>query len=233
MELPVLQVGVFGQILQRLPLTIRMENGFFGAAPELIIPHIVIVYLDMSPTTKPKPSSSDKNSTDGPLSFEKVWLMFQETDKKFKETDKKINQLERLFTSQWGKLVESLVEGDIITILNQRGIKVTDTLKRRSGRRDGIDYEFDIIAINGSEIVIIEVKTTLRPEDIRNFLKKLKQAKNWMPEYSDKKVYGAIAFISEDSGTVAMAEKKGLFVIRATGDSASIVNTDDFVPKIW
>jgi len=32
---------------------------------------------------------------------------------------------------------------------------------------------------------------------------------------------------------VAMAEKKGLFVIRATGDSASIVNTDDFVPKIW
>ena len=255
MELPVLQVGVFGQILQRLPLTIRMENGFFGAAPELIIPHIVIVYLDMSPTTKPKPSSSDKNSTDGPLSFEKVWLMFQETDKKFqetdkllsekfketdrlltekfKETDKKLNQLERLFTSQWGKLVESLVEGDIITILNQRGIKVTDTLKRRSGRRDGIDYEFDIIAINGSEIVIIEVKTTLRPEDIRNFLKKLKQAKNWMPEYSDKKVYGAIAFISEDSGTVAMAEKKGLFVIRATGDSASIVNTDDFVPKIW
>lgn len=233
MELPVLQVGVFGQILQRLPLTIRMENGFFGAAPELIIPHIVIVYLDMSPTTKPKPSSSDKNSTDGPLSFEKVWLMFQETDKKFKETDKKINQLERLFTSQWGKLVESLVEGDIITILNQRGIKVTDTLKRRSGRRDGIDYEFDIIAINGSEIVIIEVKTTLRPEDIRNFLKKLKQAKNWMPEYSDKKVYGAVAFISEDSGTAAMAEKKGLFVIRATGDSASIVNTDDFVPKIW
>ncbi len=187
----------------------------------------------MSPTTKPKPSSSDRNSTDGPLSFEKVWLMFQETDKKFKETDKKINQLERLFTSQWGKLVESLVEGDIITILNQRGIKVTDTLKRRSGRRDGIDYEFDIIAINGSEIVIIEVKTTLRPEDIRNFLKKLKQAKNWMPEYSDKKVYGAVGFISEDSGTAAMAEKKGLFVIRATGDSASIVNTNDFVPKIW
>jgi len=216
----------------------------------------------MSPSTKPKPSSSDKSSTDGPLTFEKVWFMFQETDKKFqetdrlltekfqetdkkfqetdrlltekfRETDKKLNQLERLFTSQWGKLVESLVEGDIITILNQRGIQVTDTLKRRSGRRDGIDYEFDIIAINGSEIVIVEVKTTLRPEDIKNFLKKLKQAKNWMPEYSDKKVYGAVAFISEDSGTAALAEKNGLFVIRATGDSAAIVNTKDFVPKVW
>ena len=45
-----------------------------------------------------------------------------------------------------------------------------------------------------------------------------KQAKNWMPEYA---------------GTAAMAEKNGLFVIKATGDSANIVNTDDFVPKNW
>jgi len=195
----------------------------------------------MSPTSKPKQSPPDTStSPDGPLTFEKVWLMFQETDKRFKETDrkfqetdKKLNKLEQLFTSQWGKLVESLVEGDILTILNQWGIEVTDTIKRRSGRRDGVDYEFDIIAINGSEIVIIEVKTTLRPEDIRHFLKKLSQAKNWMPEYADKKLYGAVAFISEDAGTAAMAEKNGLFIIRATGDSASIVNRDGFQPKIW
>ncbi|ABD42790.1 conserved hypothetical protein [Methanospirillum hungatei JF-1] len=169
--------------------------------------------------------------------FQETDRKFQETDRllseKFKETDKKLNKLERLFTSQWGKLVESLVEGDILTLLNQRGIKVTDTIKRRKGRRDGIDYEFDIIGINGSEIVIVEVKTTLRPEDIKHFLKKIKQAKNWMPEYTDKKIYGAVAFISEDAGTAALAEKNGLFVIRATGDSASIVNADDFVPKNW
>lgn len=165
--------------------------------------------------------------------FQETDKKFKETDKKFQETDKKLNQLERLFASQWGKLVESLVEGDIITILNQRGIEVTDTIKRRKGRRDGVDYEFDIIAINGSEIVIVEVKTTLRPEDIIIFLKKLNQVKNWMPEYAEKRIYGAVAFISEDAGTAAMAEKKGLFVIRATGDSASIVNMNDFTPKIW
>jgi len=125
------------------------------------------------------------------------------------------------------------VEGDILALLNKRGIQVTDTVKRRAGRRDGVDYEFDIIAINGDEIVIVEVKTTLRPEDIRNFLRKLKQAKTWMPEYADKKVYGAVAFLSEDAGTAAMAEKNGLFVIRATGDSASIINPENFVPKVW
>ena len=188
----------------------------------------------MAPVSRlktPQPQSS--GTSDEPLTFEKVWLMFQDTDKKFQDTDKKLNKLEYLFTSQWGKLIESLVDGDIITILNQRGIEVTDTLKRRAGCRDGINYEFDIIAINGNEIVIVEVKTTLRPEDIREFLKKLKQAKNWMPEYSDKKIYGAVAFLTEDSGTSSLAERKGLFVIRATGDSASIVNRNDFVPKCW
>ena len=34
--------------------------------------------------------------------------------------------------------------------------------------------------------------------------------KIWMPEYSDKRVYGAVAFLTEDTGTASMAEKKGL-----------------------
>ena len=100
----------------------------------------------MVPSSKTKSSPPpDPDSVDGPLSFEKVWLMFQETDKKFKETDKlltekfqdtdkKLNKLEQLFTSQWGKLVESLVEGDVLKILNERGIEVKDTLRRRTGR---------------------------------------------------------------------------------------------------
>ncbi|MDD3527254.1 MAG: hypothetical protein PHX39_09940, partial [Bacteroidales bacterium] len=77
-----------------------------------------------------------------PLNFDQIWQLFQETDKKFKETDKqfketdkkfketdkqfketdkqlkktdkKIKELSALFTSQWGKLVESLVEGDLV-----------------------------------------------------------------------------------------------------------------------
>ena len=152
---------------------------------------------------------------------------------KFKENDKKLKEQKYLFTSQWGNLVESLVKGDIVTLLSQRGINVTDTIERRKGRRDGINYEFDIITINDFEMVIVEVKTTLRSEDIRHFLKKLVQAKDWMPEYADKIVYGAVAFISEDAGSSAMAENNGLFVIKATGDSASIVNADNFVPKYW
>lgn len=144
-----------------------------------------------------------------------------------------MNQLENIFTSPWGNLVESLAEGEITRILKEWGVEVTDTMQRRSGIRNGVKYEFNIIAINGTDIVIVEVKTTLRPSDIRSFVKKLKQAKNWMSEYSDKNVFGAVAFLTADAGVSSIAEKKGLFVIQVTEDSASIINSEVFVPKSW
>ena len=197
-----------------------------------------------------------------PLSFDKVWLMFQETskkfqetdkkfqetremmkerdmkrdkelDKQFKETDKKIKELSNLFTTQWGKLIESLVEGDLIRLLNEKGIEVHQTSQRVSGSYKGKSYEFDIIAANNEEIVVVEVKTTLRVDDVKNFLKKLPQFKTWMPVYKEKKVYGAVAFLTSSSASHIMAENKGLFVIKATGNSSSIVNQEGFKPKLF
>jgi hypothetical protein len=60
---------------------------------------------------------------------------FKETDKQFKETDRKIRELDRLFTSQWGKLVESLVEGDLIKLLKEREILVESIIPRRRGNK--------------------------------------------------------------------------------------------------
>jgi predicted transcriptional regulator len=123
-----------------------------------------------------------------PLTFEKVWFMFQETanrfqetdrkfqetDKQFKETDKKLNKLEHLFTSQWGKLVESLVAGDLIKLLNKKGIEVHYLNTRISGIYNKRQFEFDIIAQNDKETVVVEVKTTLKPDDIKDFIEDLK-----------------------------------------------------------
>ncbi|NOX47367.1 MAG: YraN family protein [Chlorobi bacterium] len=189
-----------------------------------------------------------------PLSFEKVWLMFQETDKQFKETDKKfqetdkqfketdkkfqetdkkLNKLEQLFTSQWGKLIESLVQGDLINVLGKWGISVTDTSERRKGNKNGENFEFDIIAHNGNEIVVVEVKTTLRPDDVADFQETMKKAKVYLPEYANKTIYAAMAFLTADGHADRMAEKKGFFIIRATGNSAAIVNQKDFKPRIF
>ncbi|RLD59712.1 MAG: hypothetical protein DRJ05_06030 [Bacteroidetes bacterium] len=184
-----------------------------------------------------------------PVGFDQVWQMFQETDKqfketdkqfketdkmlseKFKETDKKIKELSALFTSQWGKLIESLVEGDLINVLAAWGISVNDTSERRKGNRNGENFEFDIIAHNGEEIVFVEVKTTLRPEDVVDYQETMKKVKTYLPEYANKTIYGAMAYLKADGHADRMAEKKGFFVIRATGNSAAITNREGFKPR--
>lgn len=158
----------------------------------------------------------------------------RETDRKFQETDRKLNQLERLFTSQWGKLMESLVEGDLVELLIQRGIPITDTTTRLKGQRaDGGNYEFDIIAHNGEEMVVVEVKTTFRPQDVEDFLERLRQMKQWIPRYAHNRIYGAVAWLTADAGAERMVENRGLFSIRATGRSASIQNASTFTPCAW
>ncbi|VFM98487.1 MAG: hypothetical protein BECKG1743D_GA0114223_104782 [Candidatus Kentron sp. G] len=193
------------------------------------------------------------NTTQEPTP-ESVWRFMQETARQMKETDRKIQETDRLiqenalqmketgrrlkraeglFTSQWGRLVESLVEGALVPLLQERGILIQRTLRRVTGCYEGQNYEFDILVVNGDELVIVEVKTTLRPDDVTRFVAKLDQCKVWMPEYASRTVYGGVAFIQTDADAGRMAEKQRLFVIRATGNSAAIVNQEGFRPRRW
>ncbi len=174
------------------------------------------------------------------LSFEKVWRLFQETDKKFqetdkkfRETDKKLRQLESLFVGQWGKLVESLVAGNLAQILRERGIDVEGTSQREHKFYNGREYEVDIIAENGKDVVPVEVKTTLKKEDVDEFIETLKVFRQVFSKYKDKNVYGAVAFLRVEEDADRYAYRKGLFVIKATGESAKILNDKKFKPKKW
>lgn len=44
---------------------------------------------------------------------------------------------------------------------------------------------------------------------------------------------GAVAYLRADSGSEIFAENERLFVIRATGNSSSIINQEGFIPKIF
>ena len=169
----------------------------------------------------------------------------QETDRRMKEmskeltasrkeSNKRIKKLDELFTSQWGKLMEALVEGDLLKLLKQQNIRVDDTTMNMKGNHKGEeDWEIDILASNGEEIVLVEVKTTLKLNYVKEFMEKLRKFTSWKPIYKGKKVYGAVAYLKSHQGSAKYAEKKGLFVIRATGSSASIVNKKDFKPKTF
>jgi hypothetical protein len=54
-----------------------------------------------------------------------------------------------------------------------------------------------------------------------------------MPRYGKNDILGAVAYLKENKSSARYAERNGLFVIRATGSSASIINKEVFVPKIF
>ena len=151
--------------------------------------------------------------------------------KEGEKTERRLRRAENLFTTQWGKLMESLVRGDLIRLLKERGIEVEGTARETEKARNGEHFEIDIIAINGNELVAVEVKTTLRSEGVTHFLGKLERFLEWWPEFQGRKVYGAVAYLQSSDSVVKYAQRRGLFVIRATGNSASIVNPDDFEPR--
>ena len=157
----------------------------------------------------------------------------EEEKQRKKEVDKEMKALRGLFTSQWGKLMESLVEGDLVGLLSGCGVAVHSIHPRVYGRRNGTHYEFDIVAGNGDEVVVVEVKTTLKSEQVTEFLEKLQRFTVYEPLYRGKRIYGAVAYLKADSSVTLYAERQGLFVIRATGSSASIVNDDEFVPRVF
>jgi len=181
------------------------------------------------------------------LDFNKVWLMFQETrnilDEKFQETDKKFQETDRILRkltkqmsiseSRWGRFVEALVEGSLVKVLNEFGILVNRTLTREKRLLDNDDYEIDIIAKNGEEIVAVEVKTTLGVSDVQDFLEKLDLFKKAFPDYKNNKLFGGIAYIQKDSDADKYAAKHGLIVIKAVGEGAKITNRKNFKPKCW
>ena len=162
----------------------------------------------------------------------------KETDRKIEETTKQIKKTEALFNSQWGKLVESLVEGKLLELLQSRSIDVSETglrikgsCKNETGKIER--REIDIIAANGKEVVAVEVKTTLKPDDVKEFVETLKIFGRCFPRYKNETVYGAVAYLRSDAKAPLFAERQGLLVIRATGDSASLINQPDFKPRIF
>ena len=167
------------------------------------------------------------------LDMEKIRKRQKQTDRQMKQTDRQMKKLAGLFTSQWGKLMESLVEGDLVPLLQARGISVQSTHPRVRGRRNGEHYEFDILAGNGEEMVVVEVKTTLKVDDVKQFLDKLKKFTEYEPVYQGKQVYGAVAYLRTEQDSELYAERQGLYVIRATGNSAGIINTEDFRPRVF
>jgi len=155
-----------------------------------------------------------------------------ETDRQMAETNREISRLYGLFTSQWGKLIEALVKPDSIRLFQERGIQVSQVYQRAKSQRNGRSMEIDLILENSTEVVLLEVKSTLKVQDVRDFLKKLDQLLLFFPRYRGYRVYGGVAGLEIAEGADRFAYRRGLFVLGVMGEGVmGIMNDAAFRPR--
>ena len=144
-----------------------------------------------------------------------------------------IRQIDSRWGNQWGILVEALTEGSLVKIFKERGINVKRTLPNHRGHYQNKQKEFDAIAIDGKELVVVEAKSYFIMEKVDYFLKTLQDFKKYCPEFSNWVVYGGVACLRPNEEVFSYAEDKGLFVIRVHGQNAVMLNKPKFKPKVF
>ena len=152
-------------------------------------------------------------------------------EKRSKAIDKKIDKVAGLFDTQWGKLMESLVEGGVLKLFQDRGVRVTEVQRRVESNRNGRSMEVDLLLANQSDIVVIEVKTTLKSKHVRNFLKRMDDFITFFPRYKEKNIYGGVAALRIEQESGRYAAKQGLFALQVGGDGlVKFLNNETFNP---
>ncbi len=163
-------------------------------------------------------------------------LDFQETDRQIEKLSTEIGRVNKQISAlggKWGRFVENMVAPACETLFLARGIQVHEVSQRRRRRLNGDTLEVDVLVENESQILAVEVKSSLGVEDIKEFLLDLRRFKQFFPEYSDKQLYGAVAGIEIEDSADIYAYRQGLFVLAQSGETMKILNPDEFQPRIW
>ncbi|MBF0630480.1 MAG: DUF3782 domain-containing protein [Magnetococcales bacterium] len=161
----------------------------------------------------------------------------QETDRQMQETDRRIKEVNKQIGHLGGRLgefVEGLVAPACKTLFAQRGIPVHKVSRRMEAELPGDRHmEIDLFVVNTDATVLVEVKSKLTLDDVRDHMTRLEAFKEFFPEYADKRTMGAVAAMVVEDQVIRFAIKNGLFVIMQAGETLRLANDEEFVPREW
>jgi hypothetical protein len=158
--------------------------------------------------------------------IEQAKLESDRTIAELKRTVEQTNRAVNSLTTRWGRFVEELVQPAVLRLFQEKGIDIKEIYPRARVKRQGIAMEIDILAVDDTDVVLVECKSRLSKDDVDEFLEKLTRFKIAFPHYKNYQAYGAVAGIEIDEGIDRYAYNKGLFVIKPSGDTVEIINVD-------
>jgi uncharacterized protein YoxC len=184
------------------------------------------------------------------LTFEKVWAALMETRARMEEsnkrTEERLEETAKLVAdlsknmgglqNSVSQLIETMLSADLCAKFNELGYDFTRlTYHNRFKENNKPLAEVDAILENGDCILLLEVKTKLLADDVDEHLERIETIRAYMDKRGDaRKIIGAVAggVVSDD--VLRYAQKKGLFAIVQSGDSAAIADLPKgFAARVW
>ncbi|MCA2513125.1 MAG: DUF3782 domain-containing protein [Microcystis sp. M54BS1] len=160
----------------------------------------------------------------------------QELSQAQKETDKQINRVSKQIGelgNRLGEFVEWQVRPAVVRLFQERGIDVHEFHPGISVKRDNEGLEIDLLVVNDTDAILVEVKSKLTQRDVDEHLQRLAKFKRLMPRFRDVKALGAVAAMIVPNEVASYACRQGLFVLVQSGENVIILNDAEFTPQVW
>jgi hypothetical protein len=149
----------------------------------------------------------------------------------FRNTEKTLNKAIGGLSNTLGSLVEHIMTPGLPQKFKQLGFSFNRIASYKYA--EGVYAEIDALLENGTQAVVVEVKTTLRHDDIDDHLNRMEKVRKYADEHGDKRQFmGAIAATITDESTREYALKKGLFIIEPSGENVKVTKPST-EPRIW
>ena len=153
-----------------------------------------------------------------------------------KETDKQINRVSQQIGelgNRLGEFVEWQVRPAVVRLFQERGIDVHEFHPGISVKRDNEGLEIDLLVVNDTDAILVEVKSKLTQRDVDEHLQRLAKFKRLMPRFRDVKALGAVAAMIVPNEVASYGCRQGLFVLVQSGENVIILNDAEFTPRVW
>ena len=157
--------------------------------------------------------------------------------REMREENRKLNKQLGEIANKQGRIAEDLVApsiGRIVREITHSSCEETEyeavrvrTHHRISGQR----REFDVLAVCGEYVLIVETKITLTPEKVDGFVALMEDIRNYFPEYEGRKMIGGLATLYADASIVTYASRRGILVLAVGDDLMDIQNGPLFRPR--
>ena len=157
---------------------------------------------------------------------------FKDEMNEFKDyTQRTIDDMNKRWSElaiKMGTVAEDIVAPGIpYAIKKYFDLEVEDLMvRRRKKLPDGRVQEYDVIAVAGDYVFVVEVKTKFKTHHIEESVSMFQKFFDFFPEFKNKTLVGMIAsfYLTED--LINLASKNKILAIRMGGSYLEILNAD-------